>query len=712
VATLKITLKSDLCAGSGESTGITVDTDLCIDAAGLPYIPARRLKGCLRESAQLLKRYGCREATDENIAKLFGTSEGGHGCLRIRDAKLPGADTMRAWLADGVPDALKTEAESLNVARLFTYVRGQTKLENGVAVDSTLRYTRVMDRYNALDREQEAYLEAPIDLRSTDETLRELLKKSCRATRHIGTMRNRGLGNVEMQYIDAGGLRETESKTVWAHGAHDAETVRINYKISLDAPVTLPGCAEQQLEIPARSVIGCAAASYLVDGNAEDAQFSDLFLNGNVKWSSLTPTVNGRRSVPTPLMLVLFKNERVYRNLFAAQKKEGKQKTLGSTFAAETRNGFDIAEVRSHTAYHHSHGEDGTLYMQDSLDAGMIYAGTVSAPASLADQICDLLRNADFSFGRSRSAQYAACGLYGDIEVTPAEHAVAAEQKTALQGDKAGTAVYAVLQSDLILTRDGCYVTEAEAVRAELARSLHVKNEVPAGRQDYCAYHTVGGYQQMWQMQKPQIPAVRGGSVYCFVSERGDLPKELTLGEYQQEGFGRFRIYTQAEMAGLTAIKKQPVDAVASMGAESAWINKLKTALIVSAGKRAIRDRAREYYASNKVGGIRRGTVGRLRLMTSEASDYADLLARIESIKASDESAENQVSDGKKALKCVCDVCGDRKVELSHLLAGHEALLSFAEADRAAKEQLEGEWKAALMSLLHMAYFDQGGGRV
>ena len=48
MASIRITLKSDLCAGSGEATGVAVDKDLCISQAGLPYIPARRLKSSER----------------------------------------------------------------------------------------------------------------------------------------------------------------------------------------------------------------------------------------------------------------------------------------------------------------------------------------------------------------------------------------------------------------------------------------------------------------------------------------------------------------------------------------------------------------------------------------------------------------------------------------------------------------------------------------
>ena len=61
---LVITLKSDLCAGSGYSYAGIVDSDVCYDSYGFPYIAARRLKGCLREAAELIG------FTKEEIGKI------------------------------------------------------------------------------------------------------------------------------------------------------------------------------------------------------------------------------------------------------------------------------------------------------------------------------------------------------------------------------------------------------------------------------------------------------------------------------------------------------------------------------------------------------------------------------------------------------------------------------------------------------------------
>ena len=49
---IKIELLSDLCVSDGGVYNSSLDTDICYDAYGFPFIPAKRLKGCLRECAQ------------------------------------------------------------------------------------------------------------------------------------------------------------------------------------------------------------------------------------------------------------------------------------------------------------------------------------------------------------------------------------------------------------------------------------------------------------------------------------------------------------------------------------------------------------------------------------------------------------------------------------------------------------------------------------
>ena len=194
---LKLILQSDLCAGSGEATGMTVDSDICMDEHGFPHIPARRLKGVLRDAANLL--CSCGVTTEEQVNALFGVSAEA-GLFRITDALLPDIESLRACVSGSVPQELARAAAPLNVSRLFTSIRGQTALENGVAKKGALRFTRVLDRHNALHPERETALTARVDLKPGADS--ELLMLCCKAVRHIGSDRNRGLGNVRLEYTE------------------------------------------------------------------------------------------------------------------------------------------------------------------------------------------------------------------------------------------------------------------------------------------------------------------------------------------------------------------------------------------------------------------------------------------------------------------------------------------------------------------------------
>ena len=55
---IRIQLLSDLCTGSGETYNSMIDSDITYDEYGIPYIPARRIKGCIREAALEMMELG------------------------------------------------------------------------------------------------------------------------------------------------------------------------------------------------------------------------------------------------------------------------------------------------------------------------------------------------------------------------------------------------------------------------------------------------------------------------------------------------------------------------------------------------------------------------------------------------------------------------------------------------------------------------------
>ncbi|MGN0690765.1 MAG: hypothetical protein ACI4K7_00260, partial [Oscillospiraceae bacterium] len=98
---LKITLRSDLCAAGGDGFSTIIDTDVCYDRYGFPFIGGRRLKGCLYDAAKLI---GISDVSINGIFGVSGASEG--GSLRISDAVIKDRDALKN-------DASKYPSESI-----------------------------------------------------------------------------------------------------------------------------------------------------------------------------------------------------------------------------------------------------------------------------------------------------------------------------------------------------------------------------------------------------------------------------------------------------------------------------------------------------------------------------------------------------------------------------------------------------------------------
>ena len=208
---IRLTLESDLCVASGESGGNSVDSDICIDPYGLPYIPARRIKGCLRDAAEELLKMGYQKADKDKIRDLFGDPYGKEGAFTLMDGTLEGIDEIRDRLRKIRTEkgalTLKRAAHPVTIENLFSEVYGSTKMKDGVKVDNTLRFTRVLRQYDPL-KENEEKLSFTFPVFLNDKNLEELLSACCKALRHIGLNRNRGLGDVRAEYCSGNSLDE------------------------------------------------------------------------------------------------------------------------------------------------------------------------------------------------------------------------------------------------------------------------------------------------------------------------------------------------------------------------------------------------------------------------------------------------------------------------------------------------------------------------
>jgi CRISPR-associated protein Csx10 len=182
---IKITLKSDTLVGLGEGYGTIIDTDIVIDDVGLPYIPAKRIKGIMLESAEelneMLKVFDKRI----NINELFGISGEKEGVLHLSNFFIEEYENVKTWLRYYIEKSILVNKQ--NITDQMTSLKYSTAINSkkGLADEHSLRTERVINKGNI-------FL-ADVDLPIEYENSMSLI---CQNIRRIGTKRTRGLGEI------------------------------------------------------------------------------------------------------------------------------------------------------------------------------------------------------------------------------------------------------------------------------------------------------------------------------------------------------------------------------------------------------------------------------------------------------------------------------------------------------------------------------------
>ena len=188
---IRIELLSDLCTTSGETYNSLVDTDITYDEYGIPYIPAKRIKGCIREAALELMEFGI--INKEKYDEVFGSEGDNKSSFWISNARLHNYD---AYIKDINNFGHKEITRPQNVIQRFTYMRTQTSVDShtGVAKENSLRTMRVIKKGLVFEAEC-GKLSDSFDV--------NVVKESVSLVKHIGISRTRGLGLVNMSLQDS-----------------------------------------------------------------------------------------------------------------------------------------------------------------------------------------------------------------------------------------------------------------------------------------------------------------------------------------------------------------------------------------------------------------------------------------------------------------------------------------------------------------------------
>ena len=197
---MEICLKpfSPCCLASG-GADVNLDTDIIHDKWGVPYFPARRLRGLLYESAlevvEMMESSKLDSVKREDVEELFG-----HGNssvqLIIHDLYLPQYEEMtKEW------EYIQTEYNTLirpaDVLEAYTSLRSQTAIgENGIAKDHSLRTIRV------LDTNEEVYFVGSICIKNGTSKHKNAFILAMQNLSYVGLNRSRGFGEVRCSLLD------------------------------------------------------------------------------------------------------------------------------------------------------------------------------------------------------------------------------------------------------------------------------------------------------------------------------------------------------------------------------------------------------------------------------------------------------------------------------------------------------------------------------
>ncbi len=535
---IRIELLSDLCVSDGGVYNSALDTELCYDSYGFPFIPAKRLKGCLRECALELREWG----KEIPLEMMFG--EGGRyekaGKIFIGNAYLEDYESMKAEAKEHSGSVL---FHPQNVLNYFSYIRTQTSIDydTGAADEGTLRTMRVAKKGLTFIAEAE--------IREPEDDLRSALKSCCRILQHMGIARTRGLGEIKVT-LEEGQESIPIQHAPWKEGADC-----IRYAIHLEEPVickSVNGGEAKTLDyIEGSKMLGIIAE--ILKNRGED--FREFMAQGKLVCSNAYIGNGKKRFAEVPAYLYAIKNNgREYVNKLYEEPKEPENIQLNMmkhcyVWADEDQN-LETQDVRVEERYHHRRPSDKAVgraseesdaeshfYQMSSIMAGQTFLGYIRGAAAQIRRVYEgLTERNDWRLGYSRSAEY------GKVQIQVLETTFWKEPEEGKYRE-----FVVKLEAPAILYNEKAFCSvDINDLKAEVGAVLGVSEEDCEDVQSYLNYTTVGGYNVTWGKRKPILSAFDKGTALQYRMKTPvslSLPSVYFIGERTSEGFGEISVY-------------------------------------------------------------------------------------------------------------------------------------------------------------------------
>jgi CRISPR-associated protein Csx10 len=552
---LEMHLLADAIPGSGEGLAGIIDIDIGSDGYGIPYIPAKRIKGILRESALELSDVGMLQYSVDDIFGAGGRQEG--TAFKISDGYIADYHLYREFFEYAAYDKnLAPLFNKENVLDEFTYLRSRTTIDNetGAAKENTLRTSRVLKRGETF------YFQVEFPVEYSEE-----IDKICKVTRRFGLSRTRGLGEIRLSLLNksfcggpGGGF--PEKSPLVAEGIKPGRQCKLILAIKNRGQlmVTSKTGKKQFSEtyIPGSVLLGVFANEYIKIKKAEDKGylpaeahhdpvFRDIFLNGRVTFSNAyIEEAKLKGVVPMP---VSFHKEKDRENYFDLSfpgdyrdvlDKEISTKAVRQEFARIGADYFTAYPAETRIEYHHgrpmdksighARENDGAFFQYSVLNDRKDFRAEIEGPYRLLEPIIELCRESGvFYMGKSKTAQYGKCSI---------RLKELSEVKLSTGLWKDGESIVVTLASDLVLRNRYGFVTPLLSLFIdEIAGILGISPALLVVERQMVSFTAKSGFSGVWKMPRIQENALKAGSVMVIRNNSG---QNLHLEKLSNHSFG------------------------------------------------------------------------------------------------------------------------------------------------------------------------------
>lgn len=529
---IRIELLSDLCTYSGETYNSLVDMDVIYDEYGIPYIPAKRIKGCIREAALEMQELGVISA--EEYHRLFGREGNQKSTFWLSNAYIK---DYKQILSDLQKFQVKELVTPQNVLEQYTSMRTQTavNLENGVADKTSLRTMRVVNKG--------LVFEAECAVKEED---KKNFKNAASLVKHMGVSRTRGLGLVCMTVDEKSEEKKWRGKreALLALKEQLGEHNRMEYQIHLNSAMICKSAqgnqAVTQDYIAGSKVLGLLASKM------GDERYRNLMKNEGFQVSNAYIMSESKRCIPARISLQKIKDQSykedgtiTLKDAVSGTVRTKEQMTAAGADYMDSEN--RICEVTTEISYHHQRPknkaigkatglDDGSSFYQlGAICADQTFGGYIYADKESAETILDTLaERKEIRMGYGKSSEFGAIDLNITNIRTPEVHS-----------EQVNDAVVTLASDVILYNENGMLTTDTETLKEYLEDIVNIADlEI---RRPFLRYETIGGYNTTWKCRKPIFHALGKGSVFVLHSDQGfdlDLLNRQFIGERVAEGYG------------------------------------------------------------------------------------------------------------------------------------------------------------------------------